>query len=587
MKDADLNDPVLRDRAVASARGDAPFDILIEGGLIACPLTHRVRRADVGIVGALIASVHAPYDAPVPRDAITRIDAKDCTLAPGFIDTHMHVESSMISPATYAAAMLPRGVTTAVWDPHEFANVAGIAGFDYALAEAEASQMRLLPLVPSCVPSTPEYETAGADFGADIVAQLLARPGVMGLAEVMDMGAVIARTPRMRGIVQAGLASGKLICGHARSLQGADLQAYASSGITSDHELTCVDDLVARIEAGMTIEMRGSHDHLLPDFAAYLQSLPQLPPSVTFCTDDVFPDDLLASGGLDDMIRRMIRYGLSPMRALQAATYNAALRISRPDLGMIAAGRRADIVILNDLARIDVRHVLRDGQPINPEPASRSIPESLRITMKCPAPSATDILPRAVGKRVRIATIDQPRFTKWGEAIADVVDGRVIPPEGTTLISVIHRHGHADMAPRTGFLTGWGKWRGAFGTTVSHDSHNLTLFGGSAEDLAIAARALIDCGGGMVCVQDGKVTALLPLPIAGLVSHAPLADVAAGFTALKRAMDAVVPWQPPYLVFKALVGATLACNAGPHQTNLGIADAMAGRLLETPVLGPA
>jgi adenine deaminase len=583
MTDADLNDPALRDRAVAAARGDAPFDILIEGGQIACPLTHRIRRADVGIVGPLIASVHAP----APRDAATRIDATGCTLTPGFIDTHMHVESSMITPATYAAAMLARGVTTAVWDPHEFANVAGVAGLDYAMAEAEASQMRLLPLVPSCVPSTPGYETAGADFDAGIIADLLARPNVIGLAEVMDMAAVIARTPRMRDILQAGLASGKLVCGHARSLQGPDLQAYASSGITSDHELTCVDDLIARIEAGMTIELRGSHDHLLPDFAAYLQSLPQLPPNVTFCTDDVFPDDLLAAGGLDDMIRRMIRYGLSPLRALQAATYNAAVRINRPDLGMIAAGRRADIVILTDFDSVTVQQVLCDGRAIDTQPPARPIPQHLRKTMKCPAPTAADILPHASGKRVRIATIDQPRFTRWGEAVADVVGGRVAPPEGTTLISVIHRHGHADMTPRTGFLTGWGSWRGAFGTTVSHDSHNLTLFGGAANDLAIAARALIDCGGGMVCVQDGKVTALLPLPICGLVSPAPLAEIAAGFTALKQAMDEIVPWQPPYLVFKALVGATLACNAGPHQTNLGIADAMAGRLLATPVLGPA
>ncbi|WP_082714930.1 adenine deaminase [Falsirhodobacter sp. alg1] len=583
MIDVDLNDADLRDRAVAAARGDAPFDLLIEGALVACPLTHSMRRADVGLVGALIASVHAP----APRDAIARIDATGCVLAPGFIDTHMHVESSMVTPAAYAAAMLPRGVTTALWDPHEFANVAGIAGVDYAMQEAEASAMRLLPLVPSCVPSVPGYETAGADFDADAIAMLLARPAAAGLAEVMDMSSVIARTSRMRGIVQAGLLSEKLVCGHARSLQGPMLQAYAAAGITSDHELTSVEDLKARIEAGLTVEIRGSHDHLLPDFAAYLQALPQLPPNITFCTDDVFPDDLQASGGLDDMMRRMIRYGLSPMRALKAATFNAATRLNRTDLGMIAAGRRADIVILDDLEAVRVRIVLLNGRSIDTTAPHRTTPQFMNQTMKCPKPAASDILPKAEGTRVRIATIDQPRFTRWGEAAADVVDGRVHPPEGTTLISVIHRHGRADMTPRTGFLTGWGKWAGAFGTTVSHDSHNLTLFGGSAQDIAVAAAALIDCGGGMVCVQNGVVTALLPLPIGGLVSDAPLQQVAEGFTALKTAMNAVVPWQPPYLVFKALVGATLACNAGPHQTDLGIADPMNGRLLATPVLGPA
>ena len=155
------------------------------------------------------------------------------------------------------------------------------------------------------------------------------------------------------------------------------------------------------------------------------------------------------------------------------------------------------------------------------------------------------------------------------------------------MISVLHRHGRGDPTPRTGFLTGWGRWRGAFGTTVSHDSHNLTLFGADPRDMAVAARALIACGGGMVAVQDGAVAALLPLPVAGLVSAAPLAEVVRDFAALRAAMDAIVDWEPPYLVFKSLVGATLACNAGPHQTDLGIADPMAGILMESPVLGAA
>ena len=246
MSQTDLDDPALRDRAVAAARGDAPFDILISGGRVACPVTHRLRAADVGIVGPLIASVHAPG----PRETAERIDASGLTITPGLIDTHMHVESSMVTPATYAAAVLPRGVTTAVWDPHEFANVAGLDGLDYAAAEAEASPLRLLPLVPSCVPAAPGYERGGADFDADTVAAQLARPDFHGLAEVMDMAAVTARDARMRGILQAALASGKPICGHARGLEGPALQSYASAGITSDHELTCDADLIARLEVG-------------------------------------------------------------------------------------------------------------------------------------------------------------------------------------------------------------------------------------------------------------------------------------------------------------------------------------------------
>jgi adenine deaminase len=581
MSDTDIDDAALRDRAVAAARGEAPFDLLIEGGEIACPLTHSLRRADIGLVGALIASVHAPRAC----EARARLDAGGAVLAPGLIDTHMHVESSMVTPASYAAAVLPRGVTTVVWDPHEFCNVAGVAGMAYALAEAEALRLRMLPLVPSCVPAAPGYETSGADFDAEVIASQLARPGVAGLAEVMDMAAVVQRAPRMRGILQEALASGKNVNGHARSLEGPALQAYAASGIGSDHELSSAADLRARLEAGMTVELRGSHGHLLPEFAELLQALPQMPPTVTFCTDDVFPDDLLGQGGADSMLRRMIGLGLDPLRALQAATLNGALRLGRRDLGLLAPGRRADILVLDDLAEVRVRAVLADGVPVHGAVPERPVPAALKDTMRCPVPAPEDFLPRAEGARVRVATIDRPRFTEWGEAETEVRDGRVQPPEGATLISVLHRHGRADPAPRTGFLRGWGDWRGAFATTVSHDSHNLTVFGRDPADMAVAAEALIACGGGMAVVRGGRVRAILPLPVAGLVSEAPLAGVAARFTAVKAAMEEVVDWAPPYLVFKALVGATLACNAGPHQTDMGVADPMAGRLLETPVLG--
>ena len=580
--DADLNDAALRDRAVAAARGDAPFDLLITGAQVACLATHRLRRADVGIIGPLIASVHAPAS----RAAHRVLDAQGCVIAPGLIDAHMHIESSMITPAEYAAAMLPRGVTTVVWDPHEFGNVAGATGLDYALAEAAASPLRILPLMPSCVPAAPGYETAGADFDAAAVAQALAHPGMAGLAEVMDMAAVTARTPRMRAILQAALASGKPINGHARGLSGPALQAYAAGGITSDHELSNNDDLIARLEAGMWVELRGSHPYLLEGFAQTLEAMAQFPPHVTLCTDDVFPDDLLAEGGLDAVIRRLIGHGLHPLKALRAATLNAATRLGRSDLGLVAPGRRADLVVLSDLPTFAVRMVLRDGQPALPA-AARPVPAALRNTVRCPAPTAADILPTAPtgAARVKVATIDRPRFTQWGEAEAKVQNGRVLPPEGAVMISVLHRHSRGDPRPRTGFLRGWGAWRGAFGTTVSHDSHNLTLFGATADDMAIAAQALIAAGGGMVAVQDGQVLALMPLPVAGLVSDAPLAKVAAEFAALKTAMARIVAWEPPYLTFKALVGATLACNAGPHQTDLGIADPMQGILMPSPVLG--
>ncbi len=579
MNQQDLNDASLRDRAVAAARGDAPFDLLILGGQVADVAMQELRPADVGVVGPLIASVHAPG---ARADATRTLDATGLIVAPGLIDAHMHVESSMVTPAVYAQAVLPRGTTTVVWDPHEFGNVAGLAGVDWAVAEAARSPLRILPLAPSCVPSAPGYETAGADFGPSEIEALLARPGIHGLAEVMDMAAVTSRAPRMRGIVQAGLASGKPVCGHARGLTGPSLQAYAAAGVTSDHELTSAEDLLEKLRAGLWVELRGSHPHLLPEIARALAALPACPPTLTLCTDDVFPDDLLETGGLDALLRRLVAEGLPPLRALQAATFNAAQRLGRSDLGLVAPGRRADLALFRDLESFAPAHVLRDGcapgLPAAPAPRPDFGAPSL------PRFTPADFETEAHGPSARIAVIDRPRFTQWAERRVAVRDGRLAVPADLTRIAVIHRHGNAPAIPRIGFLGNWGAWRGAFATTVSHDSHNLTVFGHDPADLAAAANALAEAGGGMAVAQGGAVTALLPLPIAGLVSDAPLAEVAQAFQRVREAMEPVVDWQPPYLVFKALVGATLACNAGPHQTDLGIADPQAGRLLTSPIL---
>ncbi len=582
----DLNAVELRDRAVAAARGAQPFDLLILNGTMVDVVTGELREADIGLVGPLIASVHARG---ARKDATNTIEANGGFVAPGLIDTHMHVESSMITPATYAEAVLPRGVTTVCWDPHEFGNVHGLTGVRYAAEAASATALRYILLAPSCVPSAPGLELAGADFDASAVAEMLSWPQMGGIAEVMNMRGVIERDPRMSAIIQAGLSSGKLICGHARGLVDADLAAFMAAGVSSDHELTSGEDLMMKLRAGLTIELRGSHDHLLPDFVATLNRLGHLPQTITLCTDDVFPDDLEAGGGLDDVVRRLVRYGLDPIWALRAATINAAQRLGRADLGLLAAGRRADIAVFDDLTDFRAATVIANGRVVaesgrlQVRPQSHS-PDKLQASVKVGPLTAMDFQVKAEGERVRLATIDRPRFTRWGETEAIVRDGGVVPPEGTTMIAVAHRHGLADDRPRVGFLREWGAWRGAFATTVAHDSHNLTVFGGNADDMALAANAVVEAGGGMAVAMQGRLLALLPLPVSGLVSEQPLADVAAGFRALRDAMDQVVDWQPPYLVFKACFGATLACNAGPHQTDLGIADVVSGRVLESPVL---
>ncbi|MFT4181480.1 MAG: adenine deaminase [Rhizobium sp.] len=584
---ADLNEPDLRARAVAAARGDAPFDLLIAGGQVVDMVTGKIRAADIGIVGRLIASVHAPAGR---SDARETIDASGCFLSPGLIDTHMHIESSMVTPAIYAEAVLPRGVTTVVWDPHEFGNVHGLDGVRWAAEATRSLPLRVIALAPSCVPSAPGLELAGADFDAAAMTDMLAWPEIGGVAEVMTMRGVIDGDPRASAIVGAGLQSGKLVCGHARGLEGADLNAFMTAGITSDHELTSGPDFLAKLSAGLTIELRGSHDHLLQQFVDVIDRLGFLPQTVTLCTDDVFPDELHFNGGLDDVVRRLVRDGLKPEWALRAATLNAAMRLGRSDLGLIAAGRRADIAIFENLRTFEARKVIANGIVIAEAGAMVGTiapldAGPLRSSVKLAPLTQDDFRVPARGGRVRLATIDQPRFTQWGEIEADVVDGFVVPPAGTTMIAVAHRHGKADGQPRVGFLTGWGDWRGAFCTTVSHDSHNLTVFGGNIRDMALAANAVISAGGGLAVACNGEVRTVLPLPLSGLVSDAPLAETAEAFSAIREAMETIVDWQPPYLVFKACFGATLACNIGPHQTDRGIADVMTGQVLETPVFG--
>ncbi|WP_429116862.1 adenine deaminase [Ensifer sp. KUDG1] len=579
-------DAALRSRAVAAARGAEPFDVLISGGTLVDVVTGELRPADIGLVGSLIASVHEPG---ARSDAVTVVDATGAFVSPGLIDTHMHVESSMVTPATYANAVLPRGVTTVVWDPHEFGNVNGVAGVRWAADASRDLPLRTVLLAPSSVPSAPGLELAGADFDAGVIADILSWPEIGGIAEMMNMRGVIDGETRITGIVQAGLAAGKPVNGHARSLAGSDLQAFVTAGVSSDHELVSGDDLLAKLRAGLSIELRGSHDHLLPEFVKTIKALGHLPQAVTLCTDDVFPDDLAHAGGLDDVVRRLVRYGLPAEWALRAATLNGAVRLGRHDLGLVAPGRRADIVLFEDLADFRARTVIVDGKMIADagrmiEPLSGIAAETLHGTMKIAPLSDDDFRIPADGTKVRIATIDRPRFTQWGEAVATVEGGFVVPPEGTTLIAVAHRHGRADSRPRVGLLSSWGTWRGAFATTVSHDSHNLTVFGGNAQDMAIAANAVIAAGGGMAVASGGKVDALLPLPLAGLVSEEPLEEVADRFAALREAVGRIVDWQPPYLVFKACFGATLACNAGPHQTDRGIADVATGTVMESPIL---
>lgn len=583
-RESDLNAPELRARAIKAAQGLAPFDLLITGGHVLDMVTGATRKADVGIVGGLIASVHASDPS---REAAQRLDARGCHIVPGLIDTHMHVESSMVTPAVYAEAVVPRGVTTAVWDPHEFANACGVPGVDFAIEAGRNLPLRFLTLAPTCVPSAPGFETSGADFGPEVLTDLLARDEIFGSAELMTMEPLLKGDPRVMGIVNAGLASGKRVCGHARGLKDGALAAYAAAGVETDHELTSGADLMARLEMGMTVELRGSHDHLLPEFAETLLQIGHLPQTLTLCTDDVFPDDLLQSGGLDHVVRRMIECGLPINWAYRAATLNAASRIGRPDLGLVAPGRRADIVILNDLHDVTAKAVVVDGALVAEgksliEPAPGAAATALKSSVKLAELTPDDFEIPCDTAASRIATLSKPRFPEWGERIVPSANGRLVLPNDMIRMTVINRYGK-NTPPRVAFLENWGTWRGAFATTVSHDSHNLTVFGICPDDMALAANTVRQNDGGMAVVSDGRVDAHICLPLAGLVSEATLNDVARDFSEIRKALDRLVDWNPPFLVPKALYGASLVCNAGPRLSDVGLVEVFAGLILADPI----
>ena len=578
-----------RRRAVQAARGESPFDLLITDANVVDMATGEIREADVGIVGDMIASVH-------PRgsrsDTLEHHSLPGVYLSPGLMDTHVHLESSHLPPERYAEIVLAQGTTAVFWDPHELANVLGVAGVRYAVEASRHLPLQVMVAAPSSVPSTPGLEMSGADFAGAEMETMLGWPEVRGVAEVMDMHGVLHGSCRMQEIVQAGLNSGKLIEGHARGLSGADLQAYLAAGVTSDHELTSADDALEKLRAALTLEIRGSHPYLLPDIVKALKSLPHLSSQITVCTDDVPPDMLLEKGGIIALLNLLIEHGLAATDALRFATLNAAIRLQRYDLGLIAAGRRADLVVFDSLEKLNARavyvagkQIARDGKLLSTLTAAVGVTPP-RNTLRLSPLEADDFALR-VGNiqhgTARLRHIRGARFTQWGEIDVQIRNGEVEIPTGFSLIWVKHRHGRHEAKPQIALLEGWGELRGAIATSYSHDSHNLVVLGRSAEDMALAANQLIASGGGMALAQNGGILAHVAMPIAGMLSDKPAHTLAAEFRQLRDLSAEIADWEPPYRVFKAIEGTCLACNAGPHLTDLGLTDGTTRQIVD-PVL---
>lgn len=574
----------LRRHSVKAALGETPFDLLLINGRVVDMATGEIREADVGIVGTLIASVH-------PRgsreDAAQIHDLAGNYLSPGLMDTHVHVESSHLPPARYAEIVVAQGTTTIFWDPHELANVLGIEGVRYAVDASRNLPLRVICAAPSSVPSTPGLEMSGADFAGKEMETLLSWPEVAGVAEVMDMHGVLNGSERMLEILNAGLESGKLIEGHARGLNGAGLQAYLAAGVTSDHELTSAADALEKLRAGLTLEIRGSHPYLLPEIVAALNGLPHLSSQVTVCTDDVPPDMLLAKGGIVALLNLLIEHGMKAEDALRLATLNASLRLQRPDLGLIAAGRTADLVVFDSLDKLSAQTVYvagelvaEQGKMLEPVAAPSIVPPRDTVRLQPLAPNDFVLKVPVNNGRARLRHIKGARFTQWSEVEVEVQHGEVQVPDGFSLIWVQHRHGRHEAKPQLALLEGWGELRGAIATTYSHDSHNLVVLGRDPQDMALAANELIACGGGMALSQNGQMLAKVEMPIAGMLSDLPAAELAQQFAELRELSNKVADWEPPYRVFKAIEGTCLACNAGPHLTDLGLTDGSTRQIVD-------
>lgn len=583
-------EPDIRSRAVAAARGQAPFDVLLAGGTVVDVGTGELRPADVGIVGPLIASVH-PTGTRV--DAATVVDTTGRFVSPGFMDLHVHFESSMLTPAQYAAAVLPHGTTTVFIDPHELGNVAGLDGVRYALDASRGLPVRFVLQAPSCVPPVPGLERSGADLLGPDVAEMLAWPAVAGVAEVMDMNGVLDRADRMVDVVGAGLAAGKLVSGHAFGLAGPALQAYLAAGITSDHEVFFEGDVLEKLRAGMTVELRGALDHFLPALVAELNALPQIPGHLCIASDDVFACDLLEHGHLDRTLRRLIELGLDPVQAIRLATNNGAYRLQRTDLGAVGPGRRADLLVLSDLGPTfivddvftDGVHRAHRGELLEPVAEPPALPPLDTVKVAPLSPEEFRFAVPTDDGPATVRVIAGQLFTAWSETTVEVTGGHADIPEDCLLQVAIHRYGRAPATPRQALLTGWGAWTGAMATTFAHDTHNLVVFGRDPADMAAAANAVVAAGGGMAVATGGQVVELLALPIAGLISPLPAADVAAAQIALETAATAIgvrVDFLPHPMI--AVLASSLACLPGPHVTDVGLIDGTTGERIESMVV---
>ncbi|MEJ2204442.1 MAG: adenine deaminase [Gemmatimonadota bacterium] len=559
---------------LAVARGDAPADVVLTGGRVVNVFTAEIERVDVALWGTSIAGLGKGYRA-------SRVhDLDGAYLIPGFIDAHVHIESSLVTPAEFARAVVPRGTTTVVSDPHEIANVHGTEGVRYMLEASEGLPLTVFVMASSCVPATP-MSTAGAALEAEDLQAMARHPRVLGLAEVMNFPGAIHGDGAVLAKLEAF--AGRPIDGHAPGVRGLALNAYVAAGPGSDHECTRPEEALEKLRRGLFVFLREATN------ARNLEALlPILRPAnlgrVALCTDDRQPPDLLDSGGIDAMLRRILAAGLDPVDALRLATLNPAEYFGLRDRGAIAPGRVADLLVVDDLRSLRVREVwcagrrvARDGAVVDwPEPEPPRLPSpSMNVSL---GPDAL-VIP-AEPRRARVIEVIEDQIVTGARVVEPRTQGGVVvsdPGADVLKIAVVERHRGSGRVG-LGLVTGLGLRRGAMAGTVAHDHHNIIAVGVDDDSLRTAVTAVVDAGGGLAVAEGGEVRALLRLPVAGLMSDAPVETVRAGLDEVVQAARRL--GSPLHDPFMALSFLGLEVIPTLKITDRGLVDVDAFRLVD-------